>query len=361
MIELHPSSISRTRLASTARSQRWKSLKLRKLTEEFPFSHLDHSKNNNLAYYGYRYYDPVTGRWPSRDPIGEDGGENLYGFISNDGINYFDYLGLKESILEIANKSLGKKPKDCGCYSLKASFSKFERFEKTVTVANMGVSGARGGTHQETHYGLSIRLNLTAIKNDKKKGCDCACSKVKVLQLVNSGNHMLSWRRPRTIAGGIYNNWRIDSGKYPKPFNGSSSGMSGSIFDPPESANRNSSLKVLTCLVCAAGKERGQVIACVSWGFTSVRDTRRGKPNSARWIKPTKPSILCGNKRLSNGGTLGGLVSQAAKKWNKSLRFVKIVGITVGMSRNRRNAALAHTFNFKQLGTHARITRSRDY
>jgi RHS repeat-associated protein len=36
-----------------------------------------------VAYYGYRYYDPVTGRWPSRDPIGEKGGINLYGFVGN--------------------------------------------------------------------------------------------------------------------------------------------------------------------------------------------------------------------------------------------------------------------------------------
>ena len=34
-----------------------------------------------LYYYGYRFYDPLTGRWPSRDPIGEDGGINLYGFV----------------------------------------------------------------------------------------------------------------------------------------------------------------------------------------------------------------------------------------------------------------------------------------
>jgi integrase/recombinase XerD len=31
--------------------------------------------------YGYRYYNPTTGRWPSRDPIGEEGGLNLYGFV----------------------------------------------------------------------------------------------------------------------------------------------------------------------------------------------------------------------------------------------------------------------------------------
>jgi RHS repeat-associated protein len=43
--------------------------------------------------YGYRYYDPVTGRWPSRDPIGERGGINLYSFLGNDVVNRWDYLG----------------------------------------------------------------------------------------------------------------------------------------------------------------------------------------------------------------------------------------------------------------------------
>ena len=43
--------------------------------------------------YGYRYYTPMLGRWPSRDPIGEVGGVNLYGFVGNNGINRWDYLG----------------------------------------------------------------------------------------------------------------------------------------------------------------------------------------------------------------------------------------------------------------------------
>ena len=47
-----------------------------------------------VAYYGYRYYDPKTGRWPSRDPIGEEGGMNLYGFVENDGVNQRDLLGM---------------------------------------------------------------------------------------------------------------------------------------------------------------------------------------------------------------------------------------------------------------------------
>ncbi|MEP2775034.1 MAG: RHS repeat-associated core domain-containing protein [Luteolibacter sp.] len=49
----------------------------------------------NFYYYGYRFYDPVTGRWPSRDPIGERGGVNLYGFAGNDGVGQWDFLGLE--------------------------------------------------------------------------------------------------------------------------------------------------------------------------------------------------------------------------------------------------------------------------
>ncbi len=47
-----------------------------------------------IHFYGYRYFDPLTGRWPSRDPIGESGGLNLYGFVGNMGPNKVDNLGL---------------------------------------------------------------------------------------------------------------------------------------------------------------------------------------------------------------------------------------------------------------------------
>jgi len=44
--------------------------------------------------YGFRFYDPVTGRWLSRDPIDEDGGINLYGFVGNGPVNGLDEYGL---------------------------------------------------------------------------------------------------------------------------------------------------------------------------------------------------------------------------------------------------------------------------
>jgi RHS repeat-associated protein len=47
-----------------------------------------------LYYYGYRYYDPMTGRWPSRDLLEENGGYCLYGFVFNDPNKSVDILGL---------------------------------------------------------------------------------------------------------------------------------------------------------------------------------------------------------------------------------------------------------------------------
>ncbi len=51
---------------------------------------------SGVTYYGYRFYDPVTGRWPSRDPIEEAGGVNIYQFVENAGVNSWDYLGMQD-------------------------------------------------------------------------------------------------------------------------------------------------------------------------------------------------------------------------------------------------------------------------
>ena len=40
------------------------------------------------------FYNPSTGRWLSRDPIGEIGGENLFVACNNSKINQIDPFGL---------------------------------------------------------------------------------------------------------------------------------------------------------------------------------------------------------------------------------------------------------------------------
>ena len=47
--------------------------------------------------YGFRYYLPALGRWFTRDPLGEDGGLNLYQVIENSCANSIDLFGLAES------------------------------------------------------------------------------------------------------------------------------------------------------------------------------------------------------------------------------------------------------------------------
>jgi RHS repeat-associated protein len=50
--------------------------------------------DSGFNYYGYRFYDPGAGRWLNRDPIGEEGGVNLYGMVGNEAINWIDSFGL---------------------------------------------------------------------------------------------------------------------------------------------------------------------------------------------------------------------------------------------------------------------------
>lgn len=57
-------------------------------------------EETGLVYYGYRYYSPTMGRWISRDPIEEEGGNNLYAFVGNTPINSYDLLGMDGTLLE---------------------------------------------------------------------------------------------------------------------------------------------------------------------------------------------------------------------------------------------------------------------
>ncbi|MEW6296044.1 MAG: RHS repeat-associated core domain-containing protein [Candidatus Diapherotrites archaeon] len=64
------------------------------LQQPMQFSTKPYDENTGLSYYGYRFYVPALGRWLTRDPIGERGGINLYGFVGNDPINLIDPYGL---------------------------------------------------------------------------------------------------------------------------------------------------------------------------------------------------------------------------------------------------------------------------
>ena len=50
--------------------------------------------HSDVYYYGYRHLSTELGRWVSRDPIGERGDVNVYGFVGNGANSRLDSLGL---------------------------------------------------------------------------------------------------------------------------------------------------------------------------------------------------------------------------------------------------------------------------
>ena len=60
----------------------------------FRFSTKYHDPETDTLYYGYRHYSPRLGRWLSRDPLEENGGENVFCFLANIPIGLVEILGL---------------------------------------------------------------------------------------------------------------------------------------------------------------------------------------------------------------------------------------------------------------------------
>ena len=93
-----------------------------------------HDEEPALVYYNYRFYNPRDGRWINRDPIAEEGGWNLYGFVDNEVVFSIDYLGKETNefgytmtipagyipILLIIEGSISiEKKKNCVCIEAK--------------------------------------------------------------------------------------------------------------------------------------------------------------------------------------------------------------------------------------------------
>jgi len=64
------------------------------LLNPFTYTGREWEPEAGMYFYRARFMNPRLGRWLSRDPIGENGGINLYGYVGNNPISYTDPLGL---------------------------------------------------------------------------------------------------------------------------------------------------------------------------------------------------------------------------------------------------------------------------
>ena len=58
------------------------------------FASKRYDTESGFVYFGRRYYDPGLGRWVTPDPIGREGGPNLYAYVLNSPLTHFDAYGL---------------------------------------------------------------------------------------------------------------------------------------------------------------------------------------------------------------------------------------------------------------------------
>jgi RHS repeat-associated protein len=133
--------------------------------------------NAPLYYYGYRYYDPVTGRWPSRDPIEEEGGVNLYGFVGNNSIS------VAKADEDIDTNPDQKRGVNWECYCMSAcklysSDSKVTCPKSVSGEVGWGVSGDKGGAKEHATSNAINELvkklgNCCHCDNEPKTNCTC--------------------------------------------------------------------------------------------------------------------------------------------------------------------------------------------
>jgi insecticidal toxin complex protein TccC len=62
--------------------------------------------DSGLYYYGARYYAPWLQRWVSADPAGDVDGLNMYGFVGNNPLSYFDDSGKSRTPSELKNETI---------------------------------------------------------------------------------------------------------------------------------------------------------------------------------------------------------------------------------------------------------------
>jgi RHS repeat-associated protein len=137
-------------------------------TNPFRFSTKFQDDETDLIYYGHRYYSANTGRWPSRDPLGEGRGLSLYAFVDNRPGDAIDLLGLAV----IVEEATGASAPCCDKCKKKPKCVVLGRPRYTPSGTHVPKKGAGGEFYTEFDMHASF-------KHDPNSGACAACCEVR--------------------------------------------------------------------------------------------------------------------------------------------------------------------------------------
>ncbi|MCG2678925.1 MAG: hypothetical protein L6455_02995, partial [Kiritimatiellae bacterium] len=125
------------------------------------------SWKTGLYYFRARWYEPVTGRWLSNDPIGISGGLNQYVFVDNNPVNFRDPVGLcgdGDGAVLLDGSDVARMDRAANAFLGNPSWETFSllmqegiRFASERGIGPCGMAGAaaKGGAQLFRHYGYA--------------------------------------------------------------------------------------------------------------------------------------------------------------------------------------------------------------
>lgn len=123
--------------------------------QPFGFQSGLYDNDTGFVQFGARWYDPITGRWLSKDPLLLAAGWNVYAFCANNPVNFVDPFGLCEDYNPWSDPAVGKSVWD----SIRDQFS----FDPNRSgLAQIQQSGG-GGTAWETAYWNAIGVSVSGV------------------------------------------------------------------------------------------------------------------------------------------------------------------------------------------------------
>ena len=248
--------------------------------------------------------------WPSRDPIGERGGLNLYGFVGNAPSIYIDRIGLTAMgpVPEMNGKSFKS---DCYC-------------PITVTFTSARWNYTRPGTNS---IGIELNTNMEFEYYPSEINRRCRCIKVRAMQMVRRSDS-----QGKSVRENGYRNERTNNGyriDWPDEMRGGSTlpfldnlpnrqpwtpGNKGTAPDPPVVNQTGESVEIHTCFIGENDSDGfTQFLGCIRWGFKLNKEGMRAGSGTREFRAPDA-ALLDGTPEWTCARPKGWV--DAVKGWN---------------------------------------------